>query len=195
MRARGLRTALLGATALTGVFFSLVDLAGMKLGFTEFAEFGRVAAELPGSTHPLLIGRELLDSHGTVLYFYDPKARLVTLEDLPVGSDGALSLPESADPFALLSFVPPQTRPLPAGWLLSRQRYGLELFGWTFAEAHANPHFFRQGRYIREHTGGLFDFGFRPLRTYPALALVPIPAGVRLVPTPEGLTMRAGGPA
>jgi hypothetical protein len=154
------------------MFVSLVDLTRMKLGFTEFANFGQVVSGLPRATRSLLVTRDVLESHGTVLIFYDPSVRLVTLEDLPRETDGRLDISIDASTYAL-SFVPPQTRPLALGWLFERERYGLQLFGWTLAEVHANPHFFRQGSYIRERTGGLFDFAsgrfasIRPSRCSP----------------------------
>jgi hypothetical protein len=189
LSARGARIAALAAASLTGAFFSLVDLTGMKLGFSEFADLQRIAAGLPGTTHPLLISREILDSHGTVLLLSDPKARLVTLENLQAGPDGRLHLPEGDTPY-LLSFVPPQTQSVSDGWLLWRERFGLELFGWTVAEAHANPHFFRQGAYTWQRTGGALDFGLRSLRSYPAMALVPVPPGVGLYESEQGLRLR-----
>lgn len=189
LRPRLLRVGLIVAAAATGMFVSLVDLTSMKLGFTEFADFGQIVSGLPGATRSLLVTREMLESHGTVLIFYDPSARLVTLEDLPRETDGRLDISIDASTY-VLSFVPPQTRRPARGWLFDRERYGLELFGWTLAEAHANPHFFRQGAYIRERTGGLLDFGLRPLREYPALALLPVPRGMALSVTPQGLQIK-----
>jgi hypothetical protein len=86
--------------------------------------------------------------------------------------------------------VPPQTQSVSDGWLLWRERFGLELFGWTVAEAHANPHFFRQGAYTWQRTGGALDFGLRSLRSYPAMALVPVPPGVGLYESEQGLQLR-----
>ncbi len=180
--------------ALTGVWCSLVDLTGMKLGFHEFSEFGRIAGALPGETHPLVITRDILTSHGTTLQFYDPRTRLVTIEDLPAEPDGRLRLPAGETPH-LLSYVPPETRPVPVGWLFGRDRYGLELFGRTFAEAHANPNFFRQGAYIAERTGGPLDFGLRLLRPYPAMALIPVSPEVGLYRTEHGIEVRRAGAA
>jgi hypothetical protein len=190
LRPRSLRVGLIAAAGATGMFVSLVDLTGMKLGVTEFADFGQVVSGLPRAARSLLVTREMLDSHGTVLLFYDPSAHLVTLEDLPRReTDGRLNTSIDASTY-VLSFVPPQTRPPAPGWLFGRERYGLELFGWTVAEAHANPHFFRQGRYLRERTGGPFDFGLHSLREYPALALLPVPQGMALYVTPEGLRIK-----
>jgi len=181
--------ALLAVVAATGTFVSLLDLAGMKLGFGEFAEFGRRAAAIATPTHPVLVRREVRDNAGTVIAFYDPKARLFTVEDLPADPDGRLRLPDPNPPL-LLTFVPPQTKELPGGWLLTRDRYALELFGWSIAEDHANPHYFREGEYVAEKTGGLFDFGFHWIRTYPAAAAIPLPEQVAVYRTAEGYTVK-----
>jgi hypothetical protein len=91
----------------------------------------------------------------------------------------------------LLTFVPPQTRSAAGGALLKHERYGLELFGRTLAEAHPSAQHFRQGRYFVEKTGRPLDFGLKPLRSYPALAFVPIRSGIGLWATPSGITVRA----
>ena len=188
------RRTILGVAAAGAVFVTLVDLTAMKLGFAEFAEFGRESKAIPDSSYPLLVSQDMVDSHGTVLNFYDPRARLVAMEALPRGADGRLRLPEAASRPYLLTFVPPQTRSAAGGALLERERYGVEIFGRTLAEAHPNAHYFRQGRYFVERTGGPLDFGLKPLRSYPALALVPIPRGLGLWATPSGITVRAVPP-
>lgn len=169
---RGLRGTLLFLAAASGAFISAVDLCSMKLGFSEFEALGRVAARLPGEEHRYLVDREMLGSYAPILRFYDPKARLVVAEDLPLGPDGLPRWPEGE--LYAVAFVPPQAKLPDAGWLFERQRYGLEVFGWAIAEAHANPHFFRQGTYVLTRTGGPLDFGLRQLRRYPALALAPV---------------------
>lgn len=186
---RRLWIALLGAVAATGTFFSLMDLAGMKLGFGEFAEFGRRAAAIPASAHPVLVRREIRDNYGTVIQFYDPRARLFSVEDLAADPDGRLRVPDSNSPL-LLSFVSPQATEIQGGWLLTRDRYALEVFGWSFAEAHANPHYFREGEYVVERTGSLIDFGFRWIRTYPAVAVIPLPEQVAVYRTPDGYAVK-----
>jgi hypothetical protein len=128
------------------------------------------------------------DSYEPVILLYDPKARLTVIEDAPAESDGRLRLPRKD--LYLLRFVPPQSQKPPAGWLFSRTRYGLRLPGSTVLEAHPNPHFFRQGRYFFETTGG-FGFGRREFRTYPALLLLPVPPELSLYRTPRGLEARA----
>jgi hypothetical protein len=184
------RRGIVGVAAAGAVFVTLVDLTAMKLGFTEFAEFGRAAGAVGGGSYPLLVTQDMVDSHGTVLNFYDPRARLVALDRLPHSADGRIALPESSGAPWLLSFVPPETRASGGAALLYRERYGVELFGRTLAEAHANPHYFRQGAYVVEKTGGLLEFGLRPLRSYPAMAFGAVPPGVGLWATPRGLTLR-----
>ena len=169
---RGLRGTLLVLTALSGAFLSAVDLCSMKLGFSEFEAFGRVAATLPEQEHRYLVDREMFDSYAPVLRLYDPKARPIVAEDLPPGPDGKPRWPEGQ--LYVLTFVPPQAKLPPGGWLFERERYGLEAFGWSVAEAHENPHAFRQGAYVSARTGGPLDFGLRLLRRYPALALAPL---------------------
>ena len=127
VRPRGLRLAVLVVIALSGVFWSLLDLTSMKLGFREFAEFGERAAALPGAEHYLLVDREMRDSYAPVLRFYDPKAILSTIEDMRADPDGRLRLQEKNQYF--VKFVPAQAQPPPIGWLFSRARYGLTLFG------------------------------------------------------------------
>ncbi len=189
VRPRGLRLAVLVVVALSGVFWSLVDLTSMKLGFREFAEFGERAAALPGAEHYLLVDREMRDSYAPVLRFYDPKAILATIEDMSADPDGRLRLHEKNQYF--VKFVPAQAQPPPIGWLFSRARYGLTLFGWTIAEAHANPHFFREGPYLAQKTGRPFDFRREELRVYPALALLPVPPDLALYRTRGGIEARA----
>jgi hypothetical protein len=185
---RGLRIACAAAVAVSGSFWSLVDVTSMKSGFVEFDQFGKAAAELPGTEHLVLIDREMGDSHLPVIEFYDPKARFTVIEDAQAEEDGRLRLPHG-DLF-LLKFVPPQTQAPPAGRLFTRTRYGLGLFGRTILEAHPNPHFFRQGRYFAEKSGGFFDFGRREFRVYPALALLPVSPDLALYRTRGGLEAR-----
>ena len=188
IRPRALRLSGLAVIALSGSFWTLVDLTSMKAGFREFAEFGRRAADLPGARHELLLTREMRDSYAPVLSLYDPKARLTTIEDAPAEADGRLRI--SAENLYLVKFVPASTEPPPAGWLFSRTRYGVAFFGWNVLEAHANPHFFRQGRYFAEKTGSALDFGRKELKRYPALALLPVPPGAALYRTAAGLEAR-----
>ena len=187
LRPRGVRIALAATVMLSGVFWSLLDVTSMKSGFVEFAQFGKTAAELPGPEHHILVDRDMNDSYEPVILLYDPKARLTVIEDAPAESDGRLRLPQKD--IYLLRFVPPQSQKPPAGWLFSRTRYGLRLPGATVLEAHPNPHFFRQGRYFVEKTGG-FGFGRREFRTYPALLLLPVPPDLALYRTPGGLSAR-----
>jgi hypothetical protein len=188
LRSGGLRIACLSVVALSGAFWSLLDLTSMKSGFTEFAQLQKTATQLPGAKHVLLVDREMSDSYAPVIRFSDSKARLMVIEDVPAAADGQLRLPQ-ADLF-LLKFVPAQSQAPPEGWLFTRTRYGLTLFGRTILEAHPNPHFFRQGRYFVEKTGGFFEFGRREFRVYPALALLPVPPDLALYRTPAGLEAR-----
>ena len=161
---RVVRGGLLVLVAVSGAFVSAVDLCSIKLGFSEFASFGHAAAELPGETHLYRTGPDVRESYGTVVQLYDPKARLLSGAAAPSGSEETW----------LLAFVPPQARIPSGGWLFERERYGLELFGFSFAEAHENANFFSQGRYVMLRTGAPFDFGLRQLQRYPALALAPL---------------------
>jgi hypothetical protein len=160
---RALRGMVLTLVAASGAFVSAVDLCSMKLGFSEFADLGRTARELPGETHSYRVDSEMWDNCGPIVSFYDPKARLLVASGAP-----------PAEGEYLLAFVPPQAKLPSGGWLFERERYGLEVFGWSIAEAHANPHFFRQGAYMFERTGGPLDFGLRQLLRYPVLALAPL---------------------
>ena len=164
--ARGLRGAVLVLVAASGALVSAVDLCSMKLGFSEFADLGRTAARLPGDEHPYLVDAEMAASYGSIISFYDPKARLT------VAGQG----PRAAEEVYLLVFVPPQARTPRGGWLFERERYGLELFGFSVTEEHVNPQLFRQGRYAWLRTGEPFDFGLKELTRFPALALAPLGA-------------------
>lgn len=185
---RGLRIACAAAIAVSGSFWSLVDVTSMKSGFVEFEQFGKAAAELPGAEHRLLIDREMNDSYLPVIEFYDPKARFTVIENAQAEEDGRLRLPPGD--LYLLKFVPPQAQAPPAGRLFTRTRYGLGLFGRTILEAHPNPNFFRQGRYFAEEAGGVFFLGRQEFRVYPALALLPVPSDLALYRTPRGLEAR-----
>jgi len=162
---RWLRGAVLIVVAASGVFVSTVDLCSMKLGFSEFASFGHTAADLPGPEHLYRTGPDVRENYGTVVQLYDPKAKLLSGAAAPAGR------PEET---WLLAFVPPQARIPSGGWLFERERYGLELFGFSFAEAHENANFFSQGHYLVVRTGGPLDFGLHQLHRYPALALAPL---------------------
>lgn len=187
VRPAALRAALVAAASVSAVFFSLVDVTAMKLGFDEFDGFARVAARLPGRTHPLLVSQEMWDSYSTVLWLADPRAEISMSDAVPAEADGRLRL---APGTLFVEFVPPQAQAPPTGWLFSRQRFGLTLFGWTFVEAHANPHFFRQGRYFVTRGGHAWTFGATPIRSYPALAAVPIPPDAQVYRGEKGLTLR-----
>jgi Dolichyl-phosphate-mannose-protein mannosyltransferase len=184
---RGLRTALLAGVALTGAFLSAVDLCSMKFGFSEFREMGDFLRLRP---RRLLADKDLLDNAGTVVRFYLPSTPIISLEGLPGGPGGRLTLP--AGSAALLYFVGPDARPAAGLRLFDRRRYALELFGWEIAEAHPNPHLFRQGAYWGRRSGGPLDFGLRELTAYPALAVYTIPAGMTLYRGRQGLSV---GPA
>jgi len=186
LRPPGARVALAASVALSGAFFSLVDITSMKSGFVEFAQFGKAAEDLPGSAHALLVDREMSDSYAPVIRLYDPKARLTVIDDAPADSDGRLRLPQKD--LYLLKFVPPQSQKPPSGWLFSRTRYALRLPGATVLETHPNPHFFREGRYFVGKGG--FGFGRREFRVYPALVLLPVPPELALYRTPRGLEAR-----
>ena len=182
----------LGVIAASAVVLSLLDLASMKLGFSEFADFGARAAALTGDTHLLAMGRDLSDNDGSVVQLSDPRGRILALDQIPVSPDGKLEVPPG-DLF-VLSFVSPQAQAPPGGWLFSRERLGLELFGWTLAEAHPNPHFFRPGAYSARRTGGAFAFGFFSLDSAPALMMVALPADAALYKTGSGFVMRRLAP-
>jgi hypothetical protein len=169
--ARGLRAAALVLVAVSGAFVSAVDLCSMKLGFSEFEDLGRTAVRLPGEEHRYLVDAEMADSYRPIISFYDPKARLQIGDSTPPSAGGERYI---------LAFVPPAARIPRDGWLFERERYGLELFGFSIAEAHQSPHFFRQGAYGWFRTGEPFDFGLKELKRYPALALAP--AGVAVSP-------------
>jgi hypothetical protein len=184
---RALRMACAGAIALSGSFWSLLDITSMKGGFAEFEQFGRAAAELPAAEHTLVIDREMADSYLPILRFYDPKARVTVIEEVAADGDGRLRLPR--ENVFLLKFVPNNTPAPPSGSLFTRTRYGLGLPGRTILEAHPNPHFFRQGRYFAEKADA-FGFSRREFRVYPALALLPVPPELALYRTPRGLEAR-----
>lgn len=162
---RFLRGAVLVLTAASGALLSAVDVCSMKLGFSEFASFGRTAARLPGGEHRYLVDAEMSKGYGAVVKFYDRKARLLT------GEDAARAAEEER---YILAFVPPEARTPAGGWLFERERYGLELFGFSAADERADPRFFRRVRIHFGRTGGPLDFGLKELQRFPALALTPL---------------------
>jgi 4-amino-4-deoxy-L-arabinose transferase-like glycosyltransferase len=161
---RAVRAVALVLVAASGAFVSAVDVCSMKLGFSEFAGLGRTAPEIPGDAHRYLVDREMWGGYASIISYYDPKARLT------VAGDG----PPAEEESYLLVFVPPQARIPQGGWLFERQHYGLELFGITVSEAHADPRFFLQGSYVFLRTGEPLDFGLKELKRHPALALAPL---------------------
>jgi hypothetical protein len=188
-RARGRwRTPLAAATAISAVFVTLVDVTSMKSGFSEFDAFGRAAPGMKGTRHELLVTRDMWESYATLLWLADPAADLTIVEGAPADSDGRLQRLGPDEYF--VQFVHPRAGKPPAGWLFGRERYGLTLFGITVAEAHPNPHFFRQGKYVIRRTGPPWQFGVPVLTTYPALAVIPLPPELALYRTPAGLSLR-----
>ncbi len=193
LRSRALRAAALGLVLASGSLASALAIASMKIGHEEFARFGETAAALPGTTHHLLVTRTLEEAYGPVLRYFDPRARLVTVEDAAADADGRVRLPEGNH--YIVSFIPPGERPPEEGWRFTRTRHGVALFGWTLVDEHPNPHFFRPGRLrvVRAGAGG-GPVGFARADSASVLALIPFPAGFELrrgasgtilVPKPE----------
>jgi len=54
----------------------------------QFARFGEMAAALPGAAHHLIVTRTLEEAYGPVLRYFDPRARLITIEDAATDADG-----------------------------------------------------------------------------------------------------------
>ena len=186
------RTFLTGAVLLSGAFVSLVDLTSMKLGFSEFAQLGAQASVTGSGPRSYLLDKVVLENAFPVVAYYEPAARLQLAEGLRAADDGRL-LPSPAST-RFLMFTSPQDQGAPGVELFTRTRFGVTLFGLTIASAHANPNFFRQGAYLTIRTGNPWEFRFTPLKTYPALASIPLGQGWEVYRTMAGLELREGSP-
>jgi hypothetical protein len=164
---RAARVALVGVVCAYAALISLVDYGSMKLGFGEFAEAGERLNG--GEGMRLVIGPDMASNAYPVVLWYLPRAEIILnpgLDDAQARGDG---------PLYRLSYVEPTAVATADAPLFTRTRYGLQLFGWLIAEDHGNPHFFLPGKYYVERTGGLLDFGFPVLSTYPDLRLSTLP--------------------
>lgn len=178
------------AVVLTGTFASLLDLTSMKLGFSEFARLGAAHASEAASPHNDLLDANVAWNGFPVAAYYDPGATILDAERLPAGEDGRLTAPPG--PRYFLTFVSSREEAAPDVELFSRTRFGLTLFGLTFAAPHRNPNFFRQGFPTIARRGPVWTFGFTPLLTYPALASVRLGGQWEVYRTAAGLELRAG---
>ena len=181
-----------GAVLLTGAFVSLVDLTSMKLGFSEFAHLGALipASEVPKRTY--VLDQIVYENAFPVLAYYAPGVSIVADERIPAAPDGRLKVP--ARGAHLVFFTSPNEQGSPGVQVFNRSRYGLTLFGVTFASAHPNPNFFRQGPYVVKVTGSPWDSGFTVLRTYSALASASLGGGTEAYRTANGIELREGAP-
>ncbi len=190
---RALRITALALVLASGSLASALAIASMKIGHEEFARFGETAAALPGAAHHLIVTRTLEEAYGPVLRYFDPRARLITIEDAATDADGRVRLP--AEDLYIVSFIPAGEVPPEEGWRFTRTRHGVALFGRSLVDEHPNPHFFRPGRLRVARAGaGAAPLGFDRVDSASVLALIPFPAGFELrrgasgtilVPKPE----------
>jgi hypothetical protein len=179
LRPRALRAGALALVLPSGSLASALAIASMKIGHEEFARFGETTAELPGATHDLIVTRTFEEAYGPVLRYFDPRARLVTIEDAATDADGRVRLLERD--LYIVSFIPAGGAPPEEGWRFTRVRHGVALLKRTLVDEHPNPHFFRPGRLRGTRPGaGAAPLGFARVDSASVLALIPFPAGFEL---------------
>jgi len=192
IRSNVLRRLFVGAAVVSGAFVSVIDVTGMKLGFSEIRRFADAARALPEPVGRVVAEGVVVDNIGIVLDLYVPGLRVWRIADAPPGHEGErVDIPP--DSAWLLFVASPEDTEGPGLRLFTRERYVLELFGWSIAEAHRNPNYFRQGGYRLIRTGGFWSFGFPVLRSVPALGFGAIEPGDSLHRLRNGLEVR--GPA
>ena len=192
IRSNVLRRLFVGAVVVSGAFLSVIDVTGMKLGFSEIRRFADAARTLPEPVGRVVAEGVVVDNIGIVLDLYVPGLQVWRIADASPGHEGErVSLPP--DSAWLLFVASPEDTEGPGLRLFMRERYALEMFGWSIAEAHRNPNYFRQGGYRLIQTGGLWSFGFPVLRSVPALGFGAIEPGDSLYRLRNGLEVR--GPA
>lgn len=189
IRSNLLRRLSFGAIVASGAFFSAIDVTGMKLGFSEIRRLADTVRAFPEPVGKVVAEGVIVDNSGIVLGLYIPGLQVWRIPDAPPGHDGERVIIPPDSKWLLFSASPRETEA--SGLLLfARDRYALELFGWSIAEAHENPNYFRQGRYQFLRTGHFWSFGFPVLRTVPALGLGAIEPGDSLHRLRGGIEVR-----
>ena len=189
IRSSLLRRLSIGAVVASGAFVSVIDVTGMKLGFSEIRRFADAVQALPEPVGRVVAEGVVVDNIGIVLDLYVPGLKVWRIPDAPPGHEGErVDVPP--DSRWLLFVASPQDTEGPGLRLFMRERYALELFGWSVAEAHQNPNYFRQGGYRLLRTGGFWSFGFPVLRSVPALGFGAIEPGDSLHRLRDGLEVR-----
>jgi len=154
IRNAALRRIIVVTILVSGAFVSLLDLASMKMGFREFADFGRWQGVQPPQI-PVVVDNDVTASALPIVRYY--------VNDRPIVI--------SADPSERgyrLSFADPETTASPSTVIFDRDRFGVQIGFWRGAEEHQNPHYFRHGQYTFERVDR-FAVGFTRLLTYAAL--------------------------
>ena len=168
---RAARLAVVAVACASAAFGTLVDYSSMKLGYREFAEAG---ARLNGGEGlRIVLDPDVTGNAYPVVLLYLPRAQLLFSREL----DGEALV--TAGLLRRLSYVAPNEVATPDLLLFCRDRRALQLFGWRILEEHPNPHFFQQGKYHVERTGGWLDFGFPVIGSYPEIGLSVIRCSTR----------------
>jgi len=193
IRPNVLRRLLVGAVLVSSAFVSVIDVTGMKLGFSEIRRFADAVHALEEPVGRVVAEGVVVDNIGIVLDLYVPGLQVWRIADAPPGHEGErVDIPR--DSAWLLFVASPEDTEGPGLRLFMRERYMLELFGWSIAEAHRNPNYFRQGGYQLIRTGGFWSFGLPVLRSVPALGFGAIEPGDSLYRLRDGLEVRGPAP-
>jgi hypothetical protein len=183
------RRAVLAAVLASAAFVAVVDVTGMKLGFSENRRLVEAIRASPRPGSKIVAEGIIVDNVSIVLDWYLPGNDLWRIPDAsPLEEGRRVDIPE--DSRWLLFVADPNQPEAPGLLLVSRDRYALELFGWTIAEEHRNPNTFRQGPYHFIRSGSLASFGFPILRSVNGLGFGAIEPGDSLYRSGGGIEIR-----
>jgi hypothetical protein len=142
---------------------ALVDLATMKLGYRDIADFGSWADRLPTDA-PIILDQVVADNAFPIVKYYQPRRRILVNDSLPARPDGYLEIPPKS---ILLRFATEGAQ------TFARDRYALALGTWLVTDDHPNPHYFQPShfQFVRARH---FELGFTRLDTDPALEALPL---------------------
>ena len=187
IRSRAIRGGAVAAVIGSAAFIAVVDVTGMKLGFSEVR---RLAETRPSQLTGRIVGEAIVvDNLSIVLDYYAPGVSVWRIPDAPASAEGERVVVPADAAWFLFAASPDQVE-APGLQLFARERYALELFGWSIAEEHRNPNYFAQGPYHATRTGRLWSFGFPVYRSVPALGLGALEPGDELRRMKTGIEVR-----
>lgn len=183
------RRTVLAVVLASAAFVAVVDVTGMKLGFSEDRRLAEAVRAFRQPLGKVVAEGIIVDNVSIVLDWYLPGNDLWRIPDAsPLQEGRRVDIPQ--DSRWLLFAADPNQHEAPGLLLIPRDRYAVELFGWTIGEEHRNPNTFRQGPYHFIRSGSISSFGFPILRSVPALGFGAIEPGDTLYRSGGGIEVR-----